>query len=123
MRKKRKGRKFSRKTGPRKALIKSLLSELFLHERITTTEAKAREIKPRAEKIITKAREDSLGRRRLIAKDFSPVIVKKIFEDIAPRFKERPGGYTRIIKLPPRKSDAAKMAIIELVTKKEPKKK
>lgn len=118
MRKQRKGRKFSRKTGPRKALKRSLLRELFLHERITTTQAKAKEIRPRAEKIITKAKEDNLGRRRLIAKDFSPDIVKKIFEDIAPRFKERPGGYTRIIKLPPRKSDSAKMAIIELVTKK-----
>ncbi len=121
MRKKRTGRKFSRKTGPRKALRKSLLRELFLHERITTTEAKAKEIRPRAEKMITKAKVDSLARRRLIAKELSPDIVKKLFEDIAPRFKERPGGYTRILKLLPRKSDSARMAIIELVTKKSPK--
>jgi len=115
MRKRKKGRKFSRKKDQRKALLKSLARELFLKERITTSEAKAKEISGFAEKKITQAKIGDLHSRRLLAKFFSPEIVKKIINDIAPRYKERKGGYTRVIKLGPRKSDGAKMAIIELV--------
>ena len=115
MKKRKKGRKLSRKTGQRKALLKSLARELFLREKIKTTKAKAKELSTFAEKQITKAKKASLASRRLLAKNFSPKIVKKIVDEIAPRYKERKGGYTRIIKLDPRKSDGAKMAIIELI--------
>lgn len=109
------GRKLSRKTDQRKALLKALISALFLKEKIQTTEAKARETSVAAEKMITRAKIGNLNSRRLLAKFFSPQIVKKLVEDIAPRYKERKGGYTRIIKLGPRKDDGARMAIIELV--------
>ena len=115
MKKRKKGRKLSRKTGQRKALLKSLARELFLREKIKTTEAKAKEVSVFAEKQITKAKKANLASRRLLAKNFSSKIVKKVVDEIAPRYKERRGGYTRIIKLGPRKSDGAKMAIIELV--------
>ena len=115
MKKRKKGRKFSRKTKQRRALLRSLARELFLKEKIKTTEAKAKELSSFAEKQITKAKKANLAARRLLAKNFSPEIVKKIVEEIAPRYKERKGGYTRIIKLGPRKSDGARMAIIELV--------
>ena len=115
MKKRKKGRKLSRKTGQRKALLRSLARELFLREKIKTTEAKAKELSVFAQKEITKAKKANLASRRLLAKNFSPKIVKKIVDEIAPRYKERRGGYTRVIKLEPRKSDGAKMAIIELV--------
>ena len=115
MKKRKKGRKLSRKTGQRKALLKSLARELFLREKIKTTEAKAKEVSVFAEKQITKAKKANLASRRLLARNFSSKIVKKVVDEIAPRYKERRGGYTRIIKLGPRKSDGAKMAIIELV--------
>ena len=115
MKKGRQGRKLSRKTDQRKALLKGLASALFLKEKIQTTEAKAKAVAPFAEKQITLAKSGNLAARRLLAKQFSPVMVKKIVNEIAPKYKERKGGYTRIIKLGPRKSDGAKMAIIELV--------
>ena len=115
MKKKKKGRKFSREKDQRKALLKSLARSLFLHERIKTTHAKAKEISSFAEKIITKAKKGDLTSRRIVRKYFSDKVTKKLFEEIAPKYKERNGGYTRIIKLGPRKSDSAKMAIIELV--------
>ena len=114
MRKRKKGRKLSRKKGQRKALLRSLARELFLREKIKTTEAKAKEVAGFAEKQITKAKAGTVSARRLLAKNFSAPIVKKLADEIAPQFKERKGGYTRIIKLGPRKSDGAKMAIIEL---------
>jgi large subunit ribosomal protein L17 len=103
-----------------------LVTELFRHERIRTTEAKARAIRSQAEKLITLAKrglaseetapERGVHARRLAAGRLNdPEIVKKLFIDIAPRYAERPGGYTRIIKLGLRKGDAAHMAIIELV--------
>ena len=110
-----KGRKFHREVGQRKALLNSLVSSLILHERITTTEAKAKEIAPIVEKKITKAKKGDLAARRLLSKDSSSNIVKKLVDEIAPKYKERQGGYTRIVKLGMRKSDGAKMAIIELV--------
>ncbi len=115
MRKRKKGRKLSRKKNQRKALRLALASEIFLKGKIKTTEAKAKETVPFIEKQITQAKKGNLHSRRLLARFFSPKLVKKIFEEIAPKYKERKGGYTRIIKLGPRKSDGAKMAIIELV--------
>jgi len=130
MRKRIKAKKLSRSRDQRKALKKSLISEFFLHGKIKTTEAKAKEIQPLIEKFITKAKsvnysktdEDNkdkakggVSQRRLLGKLFSVEIVKKIIEEIAPQFKNRNGGYTRIIKIGARKSDSAKIAIIELV--------
>lgn len=115
MRKRNKGRKLSRKTGQRKALLKSLARELFLKEKIRTTEAKAKEVLSFAEKQITRAKAGDLAAKRLLARKFSPEVVKKLVNEIGPRYQERKGGYTRIIKLGPRQSDGAKMAIIELI--------
>lgn len=115
MRKRKKGRKLSRKRDQRKALLKSLTRELFLHERITTTLARVKEISSLAEKEIGLAKRGDLLSQRLLAKKFSPEIVKKLIGEIGPRYKDRKGGYTRIIKLGPRKTNGAKMAIIELV--------
>lgn len=115
MRKRKKGRKLSRKKDLRKALLKSLARELFLKEKIKTTEAKAKELAPFAENKITRAKTNSLFSRRLLAREFSSETVKKLVDEIGPRYKERKGGYTRIIKLGPRKSNGAKMAIIELI--------
>jgi len=115
MRKRKKGRKLNRKRGQRKALLTSLARELFLREKIKTTEAKAKEVAGFAEKQITKAKAQTVSARRRLAKNFSKPVVKKLVDEIAPKFKERKGGYTRIIKLGPRNSDGAKMAIIELV--------
>ena len=115
MRKRKRGRKLSRKRDQRKALLKALASALFLREKIKTTEVKAREVSIFVEKQITRAKISNLSSRKLLAKKFSPEIVKKLVNEIAPKYKERKGGYTRIIKLGLRKSDGAKMAIIELV--------
>lgn len=115
MRKRKQGRKLSRKTGPRKALLKALLSALFLHEKIETTEAKAKEMSRFADRFVTRSKKGDLVSRRLLARFFSLQIVKKLIDELGPRYKDRPGGYTRIIRLGQRKSDGAKMAIIELV--------
>lgn len=103
------------KIGPRKAMLKSLAENFLLHEKIKTTEAKAKEIRPRVEKMITRAKNPTLANRRLIAETLTPKTVKKLFAEIAPRYASRAGGYTRIIRLGPRISDGAKMVIIELV--------
>ena len=95
--------------------MKTLARELFLRERIKTTEAKAKELRSFAEKFITKAKVNNLARRRYLLRFFQKEVVKKLIEELGPRYKERPGGYTRIIKLGQRKSDGAKIAIIELV--------
>jgi len=111
-----KNRKLGRKKGPRKALLKSLVHNLITNKKIKTTEAKAKEMKPIIEKLITRAKKDNVANRRLIFQKLASVSdVKKMFEEIAPKYKERNGGYTRIIKTMLRKSDAAKMAIIEFV--------
>jgi len=115
MRKRKRGRKLSRKRNQRKALLRALARALFLKEKIKTTEAKAKEVSGFIEKQITRAKIGDLPSRRLLARDFSPEIVKKLVDELAIRYKERKGGYTRIIKLGPRKSDGAKMAIIELI--------
>ena len=114
MNKRIKGKKLSRKTGQRKALLKSLASSVFLHEKVKTTEAKAKAVLPFVEKCITKAKKGDLSARRNLARFFCKAINKKLVDDIGKRYKDRPGGYARIIRLGPRKSDGAKMSIIEL---------
>ena len=110
-------RKFGRVRKQRVALLRSLAVSLTLHEKITTTEAKAKELRPFIEKLITKGRDGSVAARRIILSRLggNKDAMKKIVDELAPRYKERPGGYTRITKLPPRKSDGSKMAIIEFV--------
>lgn len=115
MRKRKKGRKLSRKSDQRKSLLKSLANSLFLREKIQTSESKAKEAAVFAEKLITAARKGGLHARRILDRDLPLKTAKKLIDQIAPRYKERPGGYTRIIKLGPRKNDGARMAIIELV--------
>lgn len=115
MRKRNVGRKLSRKRDQRKALFKALARDIFLKEKIKTTEAKAKEISGLVEKQITLAKIGNLSSRRLLLRQLSPSIAKKVVNEIAPRYKERKGGYTRIIKLGQRKSDGARMAIIELI--------
>ncbi len=111
-----KPRKFKRDRNQRKALLKALSVALITREKITTTEAKAKELRPHIEKLITKAKVDSVASRRLVAtKIGNGVALTKMFADIAPVFKEVNGGYTRIIKLPRRQKDASKMAFIEFV--------
>lgn len=115
MRKRKKGRKLGRERDQRKALFRSLISALMLKEKIKITEPRAKEISSMAEKFITRAKHDTIANRRLLAQYFSTVLVKKLFTAIGPRYKERNGGYTRIIKLGARKTDGSRMAIIELI--------
>ena len=117
MRHQRNRHKLGRDAAHRKALLLNLSKELIEHERIETTEAKAKAVKPEVEKLITLARRGDLHARRqaLAALGQDKFVVYKLFEEIAPRYTERPGGYTRILKLGPRKSDATEMALIELV--------
>jgi len=119
MRKRKKGRKFSRKRDQRKALLKIVAGILFLKEKIKTTEAKAKEISGFAEKFITKAKKGDLTATRFLSRFFPEKITKKLIKEIGPRYKERKGGYVRVIKLGARKSDGAKMAIIELIKESE----
>lgn len=112
------GRKLSRSTNHRKALFRNLATELFRHDRITTTEAKAKSIQPIAEKLITLAKRGDLHARRLAAREVTdPVVLQRLFGEIGPRVQNRAGGYVRIYKLGPRHGDAAPMAMIELVDK------
>lgn len=96
-------------------LLRGLCRSLVEHERIKTTEAKAKKLRPVVEKMITRARQDTLANRRQIARHLDNKNTKKLFSVIAPRYRGRKGGYTRIIKLGPRKSDSAREAIIEFV--------
>ena len=116
------------KRGPRlgsnpshqKLLLSTLASQLFVNEAINTTEAKAKMLRPYAEKLITSARRGDLAARRQVLKDIPDRdVVARLFHEIAPRFEGRPGGYTRILKLGPRKGDGAAMARIELVEREE----
>ena len=105
-----------RMTAHRKALHRNMVTSLFRYERIRTTKTKALAIKRSAEKLITRAKIDSVHNRRIVSsRVFDEGIVVKLFTDIAPRMKERPGGYTRIIKLGERPGDAAEIVILELV--------
>ncbi len=105
-----------RRSAHRKALTRNMVTSLFEHERITTTKAKALEIRRSAEKLITRAKVDSVHNRRIVSRRlFDEAMVAKLFTDISPRMKDRPGGYTRVIKLGERKGDAAEIVILELV--------
>jgi large subunit ribosomal protein L17 len=100
----------------RKALHRSMVTSLFRQERIRTTKAKALEVRRTAEKMITRAKEDSVHNRRIVSgRLYDEGIVAKLFTDIAPRMKDRNGGYTRILKLGERRGDAAQIVILELV--------
>ncbi|MDX6541552.1 MAG: large subunit ribosomal protein [Gaiellales bacterium] len=116
MRHQKRGRKLGRDSAHRKSLYANLTAELIQHGRIRTTLAKAKEVRPVAEQMITLGKRGDLHARRQAAAFLrQKPIVKSLFEDVAPRYAERPGGYTRIIKLGPRLGDAAEMAYIELV--------
>jgi large subunit ribosomal protein L17 len=117
MRHKRDRRKLSRSASHRKALLMNLSREIIDHERIETTEAKAKAVKPEIEKLITLAkRGDQHARRQAMSQlGQDKFVVYKLFEEIAPRYTERPGGYTRILKIGPRQSDATEMVYLELV--------
>ncbi|GMV84345.1 MAG: hypothetical protein AMXMBFR80_02030 [Dehalococcoidia bacterium] len=110
------GRHLGRETSHRLALYRNLVTDLLRYERITTTEAKAKEIRPMAERIITLGRRGDLhARRQAMRFVYDPKVVKKVFDVIGPRMASRPGGYLRITGLEPRKGDGARMATIELV--------
>lgn len=109
-------RKLSKNSSHRKAMFNNMLTDLFRHGRIKTTLAKAKELRPIAEKIITTAKTNDLSSRRKIMKRIKDKeVISKLFDEIGPKFNDRPGGYTRIIKMYPRLGDAAERALIELV--------
>lgn len=111
-----KNRKFGRETDQRAAFLNSLMRSLVLHEKIETTEARAKEIRPRLEKLVTRAKTDTLASRRLVASRIKDQrVVKKLFTTLGPRYKSRPGGYLRIVKTGFGKSDARPLAVIEFV--------
>jgi large subunit ribosomal protein L17 len=117
-------RKLGRTSAQRKALLRDLVTDLIIHERITTTQMKAKELTRLADKMITLGKKGTLAARRQAAQTIRPetadnqsgqTAVQKLFDDLAPRFNERGGGYTRVLKLGPRRGDGAEMAIIEFV--------
>ncbi|MEQ8329612.1 MAG: 50S ribosomal protein L17 [Longimicrobiales bacterium] len=111
-----KGRKLNRTASHRRAMLRNMATSLFRHGRIETTTAKAKELRPYAERLITLAKRGDLHARRQVARKIADrQVLGALFEDIGPRFSERPGGYTRILKLGARKGDAAEMSLIELV--------
>ncbi len=113
--------KLSRSASHRRSLLRNLAKEVIDHERIKTTEAKAKAVKPEVEKLITLAKRGDLHARRQAYAALAghgsdrKAIVHKLFEEVAPRYAERPGGYTRILKLGPRRSDQSEMVFLELV--------
>jgi len=116
MRHRKKGRKLQRTASHRRAMLRNLATSLFRHERIETTTAKAKELRPYAERLITLARRGDLHARRLVARKIQDrEILGKLFDEISSRYADRPGGYTRILKLGNRKGDAAEISLIELV--------
>ncbi len=116
MRHARSGKKLGRDSAHRKALYSNLAGALITHGRIETTEAKAKAVRPYAEKLVTLGKRGDLhARRQAMAELRSNDVVHKLFADVAPRFSERDGGYTRVVKLGPRLGDAANMALLEFV--------
>ncbi len=109
--------KLSRDAAHRRSLLRNLCREVIQHERIKTSQAKAKAVKPEVEKLITLAKRGGLHARRQALSELGQdrFIVHKLFEEIAPRYAERPGGYTRIVKLGPRRSDSTEMVFLELV--------
>jgi large subunit ribosomal protein L17 len=121
MRHNRAGRKLGRVSEHRRALFRNQLLSLMQHERIITTLPKAKELRPIAERMVTLGRKNTVHARRLAARWIADrEVIKKLFSEIAPRFANRPGGYTRIVKLGPRKGDGAELAILEFVDYKLP---
>ena len=115
MRKRNAGRKFARTMDQRNAFLNSLVRNFLIHGKIRTTEARAKEIRPIVEKMITRARVASLANTRILSKVLAPSLTKKLVTEIAPAYKDRKGGYTRITKIGLRKTDAALMVMFELV--------
>jgi large subunit ribosomal protein L17 len=116
MRHRKAGRKFGRNPAQRQAMLRQLAISMILHERLTTTEAKAKTLRPLVEKLVTIARDDTQHHRKLImSKIDNQPATTKLFEVIAPRFEAAPGGYTRISKLGVRHGDAAPLALIEFI--------
>jgi len=111
----RKGRKLNRRPDQRRALLKNLAAHLILKEKIVTTEAKAKEAQPFIEKLITKSKNNNLATVRYLDRYLPAKARQKLISQIGPQYQKRAGGYTRIIKLGPRQTDGAKMAMIELV--------
>ncbi|RKX78939.1 MAG: 50S ribosomal protein L17 [Spirochaetes bacterium] len=109
--------RLGRKASHRKALHRNMVTSLIKYERIETTQAKAKEIRRTAEKLVTRAKVDSVHNRRIVAKTvYEKDMVNKLFTEVGPRFTERPGGYTRILKLGKRSGDAADMVILEFLS-------
>ncbi len=103
-------------TGHRNAMLRNLVTSLFRDERINTTEARAKEVKSIAEKLVTTAKQGDLAaRRQALAYIYEEKVVKKLFSEIAPKYADRPGGYTRVVRVGRRRGDAAEMVILELV--------
>ena len=116
MRHKKSGRKLGRNSSHRKAMFRNMAASLLRHETIKTTVPKAKELRRVVEPLITLAKEDGVANRRLaFSRLRDKEVVGKLFQDLGPRFKERPGGYIRILKLGPRPGDAAPMAMVQLV--------
>jgi large subunit ribosomal protein L17 len=109
--------KLSRDSAHRRALLRNLCREMIEHERIKTSQAKAKAVKPKLEKLITLAKRGDLHARRQALSELGQdrFLVHKLFEEVAPRYAERPGGYTRIVKIGPRRSDSTEMVFLELV--------
>ncbi len=111
-----KGRRLGGSPSHQRKILSNLAASLIEEERITTTVAKAKVLRPYVEKMVTKARRGDLHSRRLVLRSIQDTeVVTKLFDDIGPRYEDRPGGYTRIVKLGPRRGDGADMAIIEFV--------
>jgi large subunit ribosomal protein L17 len=111
------GRKLSRKQGPRLALYKNLTVSVLRYERVKTTEAKAKEIRGRVERMITLAKRGDLTARRAVVREFpnEPLVITKLFDEIAPKYADRTSGFTRIVRIGQRQGDAAELVQIELV--------
>jgi large subunit ribosomal protein L17 len=117
MRHRAKGRQLSRTSEHKKAMLRNMAASLFAHEKIVTTTAKAKELRPYAERLITLARRGDLHARRLVERRIQDrAVLKRLFAEIGPRFAARPGGYTRILKLRSRVGDGAEVARIELLS-------
>ena len=115
MRHRKKGRELGRTRSHKKAMLRNMVTSLIIHERVRTTEAKAKELRPFAERLITLAKTGDLHSRRLAGRQIADSeALRKLFDHIGPRFETRPGGYTRILKLGARKGDGAELALIEL---------
>jgi len=109
-------RKLNKNSSHRKAMFRNMLTDFFRHEQIETSLIKAKELRPQAEKLITTARNNELNARRKVHKVIrDKEVVKKLFDEIAPQYTDRPGGYTKILKMYPRRGDASERAIIKLV--------